>query len=108
MKAWLQATINAYDLWVRANYSGVYTEHQARAWFRRSHWAAFDENKFIKVIKRQHHKSEYYCSWCWDTGCTCGGIGMSCHGCCPCRFENPHIKDRFQDEVLIVLRDGKE
>jgi len=26
----------------------------------------------------------YKCKECYDTGCSCGGIGLSCHGCCSC------------------------
>lgn len=35
-----------------------------------------EKNK--KKIKR------YKCEYCFDTGCACGGIGVSCHGCCDC------------------------
>lgn len=27
---------------------------------------------------------KYKCKECFDTGCACGGIGLSCHGCCNC------------------------
>jgi hypothetical protein len=94
MKAWIREALVAFDLHVKANYNGHYNEYQARAWFRRSHWQKYKEkykeNNFIKAVERLYPKSEYYCSWCKDTGCTCGGIGLSCQGCCPCRFENPH------------------
>lgn len=29
-------------------------------------------------------REEYKCPDCYDTGCRCGGIGLSCHGCCTC------------------------
>ena len=29
-------------------------------------------------------KKQYNCDHCFDTGCACGGIGVSCHGCCDC------------------------
>jgi hypothetical protein len=90
MKAWIREALVAFDLHVKANYNGHYNEYQARAWFRRSHWQKDKENNFIKAVERLYPKSEYYCSWCKDTGCACGGIGLSCQGCCPCRFENPH------------------
>lgn len=28
--------------------------------------------------------SNYKCLQCFDSGCSCGGIGLSCHGCCTC------------------------
>lgn len=28
--------------------------------------------------------SKHKCEYCFDTGCACGGIGISCHGCCDC------------------------
>lgn len=34
--------------------------------------------------KRRKTESEYDCDDCFDTGCMCGGIGLSCHGCCHC------------------------
>lgn len=29
-------------------------------------------------------KTKYDCEQCFDTGCVCGGIGLSCNGCCDC------------------------
>ena len=29
-------------------------------------------------------KSKYNCEECMDTGCRCGGIGLTCSGCCNC------------------------
>lgn len=52
--------------------------------------------RLIKWLKENKSLSEFYCSECFDTGCQCGGIGLSCHGCCDCRFENPNIINKFQ------------
>lgn len=32
----------------------------------------------------KNKKKSYQCEYCFDTGCACGGIGISCHGCCSC------------------------
>lgn len=29
-------------------------------------------------------KPKEECPYCFDTGCSCGGIGLRCHGCCSC------------------------
>ncbi len=34
--------------------------------------------------KKRMPEPEYECEKCFDTGCVCGGIGLSCHGCCDC------------------------
>lgn len=34
--------------------------------------------------KRRMKQSEYECDLCFDTGCSCGGIGLTCDGCCRC------------------------
>lgn len=34
--------------------------------------------------KRRKTESQYDCEECFDTGCVCGGIGLTCDGCCSC------------------------
>jgi hypothetical protein len=29
-------------------------------------------------------KTDTECPYCFGTGCSCGGIGFGCHGCCSC------------------------
>lgn len=34
--------------------------------------------------RKRKAESEYQCNQCFDTGCQCGGIGLTCDGCCSC------------------------
>ena len=45
------------------------------------------------------------CPLCFDTGCQCGGIGMSCHGCCTCEKGDEARKRRevVLDEVAVFM-----
>lgn len=47
-------------------------------------------SKEIDCTCRNHRKrmaqSGYDCDRCKDTGCVCGGIGLTCDGCCDCFY----------------------
>ena len=36
------------------------------------------------MAEKKNKKKQYQCEYCFDIGCACGGIGISCHGCCSC------------------------
>ena len=45
------------------------------------------------------------CKECFDTGCSCGGIGLTCHGCCFCESGNQSRDNRKKalEEVSKLL-----
>ena len=49
---------------------------------------------------------EKQCKDCFDTGCKCGGIGLSCHGCCNCKSGRRAKIDRIQAlaEMTIIIK----
>lgn len=44
----------------------------------------FCDGARIHKVKKLEAKSQYDCEDCFDTGCVCGEIGLSCDGCCRC------------------------
>ena len=34
--------------------------------------------------RKRKAEAKYDCEDCMDTGCVCGGIGLTCDGCCNC------------------------
>jgi hypothetical protein len=42
------------------------------------------------------------CELCYDTGCSCGGIGMNCHGCCSCKAGQKALNNRADALVQIA------
>lgn len=75
-------------------------EYQIRIWFRNSIYFEMGkkEDSFVKAcIASGVMNLQYYCWDCYDTGCLCGGIGLSCHGCCPCEGVG---RDRYH--VLVA------
>lgn len=36
--------------------------------------------------RKRKAQSGYDCDRCNDTGCICGGIGLTCDGCCDCFY----------------------
>lgn len=45
----------------------------------------------MKTTKIKVNTTQFNCDKCFDTGCECGGIGLSCDGCCDCRETNKNI-----------------
>ena len=47
----------------------------------------------------------FECNECFDTGCCCGGIGLSCHGCCSCKKGKEAQENRriAIDEILAII-----
>lgn len=56
--------------------------------------------------QQQPQHKPYKCDKCFDTGCCCGGIGLSCHGCCDCEAGEQARRDRVQalEEVSMIIR----
>ncbi len=52
--------------------------------------------------------SKYKCEHCFDTGCACGGIGVSCHGCCDCSEGKRAQQDRKEALTQIAKLIGVE
>jgi hypothetical protein len=45
---------------------------------------------------------KYKCNKCFDTGCSCGGIGISCHGCCSCEAGKKAQENRINAMKQIL------
>lgn len=46
---------------------------------------ASQKQSIVKEIQTLQRMDD--CEECFHTGCVCGGIGHSCHGCCSCIAE---------------------
>jgi hypothetical protein len=88
-------------------------EYQARLWFRKflgvsSSCKDYREEGFISRVKELGLiNSEVYCTYCFDTGCCCGGIGYTCfERCCDCHklygAPNPNLKRKYKDNYGIA------
>lgn len=53
--------------------------------------------------EKKKKKQPYSCNYCFDTGCACGGIGLSCHGCCICP-EGERARQSRKDALASVAR----
>lgn len=106
MKTWLR---NALDQFLLDQKSGTgpffihffsgedyeIGEHQARKFAKAYLSEGSRQDLFVRYLKKHGYLSEkYYCTSCRDSTCQCGGIGLSCHGCCDCRHKNPIWKMR--------------
>lgn len=59
--------------------------------------------------KRRKAESEYECELCYDTECVCGGIGLTCHGCCSCvseKIESRNMARQNKEVEIEVVKDG--
>ena len=63
-------------------------------------------------LQQEDEMSEYKCSACMDTGCRCGGVGLSCSGgCCTCDTAKAirgellrPAEDRLREALLDIWR----
>lgn len=76
----------------------VWGEYQAKHWIEAYfiRMGTGTPARYAKVLKEAKQlgliSHDVYCMECMDTGCSCGGIGLSHHGpCCPCAEINPNI-----------------
>jgi len=51
---------------------------------------------------------KYECRKCFDTGCQCGGIGLSCHGCCDCEAGEESRDNRKRALMEVVCLTGRK
>ena len=111
MKAWLEKALREFkESHKKMGPIGPFMskelgEHQARIWFRtNSLRSGCEEDRFVRAcIQYGAISTKYYCSDCWDIGCICGGIGLSCHGCCTCLSTNPNRHKVLRDKERYVL-----
>ena len=55
----------------------------------------------MKTLNIKLKTTGFNCDKCFDTGCECGGIGLSCEGCCDCRTTNKKVTS----EKIKIFKD---
>jgi hypothetical protein len=58
--------------------------------------------------RRKEDEMNYDCHECYDTGCSCGGIGLTRHGCCTSCHRGKESRERRVEALCDLISDITE